>query len=148
MAFVHHPIVRPWHLILTSGVLAALGGCADPPRRPARPKPERPPERAPDRDPRGVTLKLWDSGHEADDAFRLEVDDAEWGQTPVGGERRWELRLTPGEHVVRVRGVGAPDGQGTYILELGGPVRVIEGPKLTGQGLNQGVLFTWRVVVD
>lgn len=130
---------------------ALLLGCACPPRREldeTRPPPARSAARAAPAEPRAVRVRVRDSGIEADDAFRLEVDGAGHGETPVGGERTFSLWLAPGEHTLRLRGAGAPDGQGTYALELDGPVKVIGGPPLEGHGLNKGLSLTWTVEVE
>jgi hypothetical protein len=128
-----------------------LAGCSCPPRREldeTKPPPARSAAKAEPVEPRAVRVRVRDSGIDADDAFTLEVDGAGHGETPVGGERTFSLWLSPGEHSLRLRGAGAPDGQGTYALELDGPVKVIEGPPLEGHGLNKGMTRTWKVRVE
>jgi hypothetical protein len=133
--------------------LLALAGCRDPaPRlrpgrdregaaRPAASTPAAPAERE-------LRITVWDSGAERDDAFRLFIDGAPQGQTPLGGERTFTVPVAPGKHVLRLTGVGSPDGQGTYGLKVEGRARLRSGPKTTGSGLNEGVSLTWELEVD
>jgi hypothetical protein len=97
---------------------------------------------------RQVRIRVWDSGMEPDDAFRLSIDGTTYGETPLGGERTFEVTLTKGAHTLSLSGIGAPDGQGTYALEAQAPLTFESGPARRGVGLNQGVTFRWQVRVE
>src|SRR5687767_4122758 len=105
--------------------LLLLGGCrcAPPPRDvPRRRPPEEPAAPGPPPVVREVRIRVYDSGREPDDAFRLAINGVSQGVTPLGGERIFTVSLTKGRHTLTLTGSGAPDGQGTYAIESEGPL--------------------------
>lgn len=143
--------MTPCDAVVPIVLLIGLAGCCGPPRRAldeTKPPPRRSAVEAAPAEPRSVRVRVRDSGIEADDAFQLEVDGAVHGETPIGGERTYSLWLAPGEHSLRLRGAGSPDGQGTYAIQLEGRVKVVGGPPLEGHGLNKGMSLTWTIKVD
>ena len=88
-----------------------------------------------------------DNGSANDDIFELVVD----GQVllaPSASTRRicGSLMLSPGDHVVEMRGRAAPDGIGTYFIEVSHGT--LTGPPTSGSNLTAGAVFRWTLRID
>ncbi len=96
-----------------------------------------------------VTITVSDSGTLKDDAFALYVD-GKYIFTLYANDNNYTksatLNLTPGQHVVKLVGVLAPDDIGTYSISFSG-CTIISGPATTGEDLIAGATKIWTIEV-
>lgn len=100
-----------------------------------------------------ISITVWDSGSAKDDAFRLEVNGVTLGTmyaTPYSYSRTWDVQLPPKTepYIVRLIGVEAPDGIGTYSIGFTGATVVAPSDPLSGDDLTPGRIKTYRIVVS
>ncbi len=92
-----------------------------------------------------VKIYVYDNGDKADDSFGLEIKDAFYGETPIGGGKEWTVPMVDGQtYEMLLYGIGVPDGIGTYTIELTNAVKV-DGPPLEGSDLDDGMSFIWHI---
>lgn len=91
-------------------------------------------------------MAIHDTGGDKDDQWDVTVDGQSVGRNTQGKTRFWDMNLASGQHTISATGVAVPDNVGTYTIWFGGS-KVISGPPLSGQNLNQGTTFTWTIQV-
>lgn len=91
-------------------------------------------------------IAIHDTGGDKDDQWELYVDNSSIGINTQGKTRFWDLNLSKGQHSVKAKGVNVPDGYGTYTIWFG-TCSTNGGPPMQGDNLNNGVEFTWPILV-
>lgn len=95
-----------------------------------------------------VTITMGDNGLLLDDIFEVVVDGESvlTSSVPVTSIST-TIELTTGDHVLQMKGLAAPDGVGTYFINVSGGF-LTGGPSLSGIDLTAGTVFTWTLVVS
>jgi len=95
-----------------------------------------------------VVFTIGDNGPALDDIFELRVDGVSILTSSVPVRSISEtVSLSLGIHGVEMIGRAAPDGIGTYFLNVSGADFLSGGPPLSGSNLNAGVVFSWQIDV-
>jgi hypothetical protein len=94
-----------------------------------------------------VTITMGDNGPALDDIFQVNVDGQVvlTSNVPVLSVQT-TVNLAPGDHQLDMRGLAAPDGIGTYFIDVIGG-QLLNGPPLSGWDLNAGSVFHWTLQV-
>lgn len=94
------------------------------------------------------SITVRDSGNLADDAFSVSVDGFVIGQTSVGGTNTLAIsNLKPGNHVLSLTVIIAPDNVGTYTVTLNDGLVFSDGTTSKTGWAPQGATLTWSFVV-
>jgi hypothetical protein len=94
-----------------------------------------------------VTITMGDNGAANDDIYEVVINGSSvlTSSVPVRSVST-NLELAPGSYEFEMRGLAAPDGIGTYFVNVSGGT-LTGGPPLSGRDLTAGSVFRWTLVV-
>ena len=94
-----------------------------------------------------VTVTMGDNGSLLDDIFEVLINDQTilTSSVPVRSVST-TIQMSIGDHTIQMRGLAAPDGVGTYFIDVDG-AELAGGPPTSGIDLVPGVTHTWTLRV-
>lgn len=94
------------------------------------------------------SISVSDNGNLADDSFAVSLSGQEVCRTEIGALNNCSIgALRPGEYVMRLQVLVAPDNVGTYLITLNTPTMTINGLSSVSGSLPQGGTIDYTLVV-
>ena len=91
-----------------------------------------------------ITIRFGDNGNLLDDTFALYVDGKLlYAMSSPATSITYSMTLEPGDHSVKLKGISAPDGVGTYFIRVTGDASLYD----SGSDLTAGVTKSYTITV-
>lgn len=94
------------------------------------------------------SVRVFDNGSAADDAFRVTLDGVVLGETQIGASNTFAANsLRPGNHTLVITAIVAPDNDGTYEVDLSNGITFNDGSVTKSGDLATNASVSFTIVV-